>query len=989
MKKIIKIFLLFLPIIFWLLFLFWLLSIIIIIIIIIATIFSSVRIPFYYNITNTYLNIPYVYLKETKPNKNSTEDDNYFVYIKNNYNEDNYTLENNFLSNIYFYKQFQDNQFLKNFFLPIIILKNLNVKVKNWEVYLVNKDDIKNIWFYYDIENWKFSYNNAFLQFSSLLNNEYEYLKKYKNNLPTIDLYLNINDDDKYKILYDKVKVEIRWFWIDTDDEGRLLFYFKMKDNLKNSYIKYKIKKYCSIFKEKNKKCQLDNYFKEFLKNIKYKKWYFIFKNIDNWKFWLDNPYFYIKWDKIYVNFQIQLLSISQILKNVDKNWLPVYDVSIEEENNKNKNNKETNENLEIKDFYDILSKKNINNKIISELFKFFDKEKYKNIDLWNNDLKLAILFQNYYVFDKYYDYFKENNVDLYAWKKLSYWWNKKYKIWFDYLEYIKSNENKYNFEVKNLLVSLKELEKALWNKFIINPKLKTIENNLVNYYLNKFWYNSIDSIEKKKIGYYLTNIKNKWIYFDLEILKKINTSLFFNKKEINFINNNFTFIKEKKIDKEKVVKFSIYFKYIRTLWLLLESYCIKYNDNKQLNIYCSDLTKNKNNNEWFYFDYGLRKDNLFKSIRRFFAESYESKLAKEILNEYIIYKGLYTTENKIKLLSIWHRNELEYLFYYKNKTFDIWNIISSFLNKNNLNNDTNIEISIKDYRQIVLWISEILFWQKWYNLNNFVKVEDWKIIDYPFCNSIDDENTKEFDKCKKYCELLYKILKKEKDWENVDRLYYAFYMKYIKPIKIFEWFWNKKWLFPYFKEATIIPEISNWRYPGQCVHYIVLNVDKKKLYWWNAENWCSVAERKWYKVIYNIEEAKRNISPWDIIVWDHYKNWINNWIGHIAMVSNIWINDWKINKVQVQEFNTSCWNTNLWIWFLKNKFISVWLDPSKYYMAWCIYYYNVKNINPNNLEWWRWWNDVMPFKCIIKVPDSDRITVEKFKKIIDKYNNK
>jgi len=984
MKNLFKILLLSLPIILSLLALFWLAAIIIIIIMIIAAIFSNVKIPFYYNMTDTYLNIPYIYLEEVKPNRNDTENDNYFVYVKSNYDKDNYILENNFLSNIYFYKQFQDNLFLKNFFLPTSILKNLNVKVKDWQVYLENKDDIKNIWFYYDIEKWKFAYNNAFLQFSSSMNNEYDYLKKYKNDLPTIDLYLNINDENKYKILYDKVKAKIKWFWIDTDKNWRLLFYFKMKEDLRNTYINYKIKKYCSIFKKENDECNLDDNFKEFIRKVKFKKWFFKFKNTDDWKFWLDNPYYYISWDKIYVNFQIQLLSLSQILKNVDKNWLPVYDVSIEE-NNKKEN--KINDNLEIKDFYDILSKKDISNKTISELSKYFDKDKYRNIDIWNDNLKLAILFQNYYVFIKYYDYFKENNIDLYAWKEFLYWWNKRYKIWFNYLEYIKSNENKYNNEIKALLVELNRIKKELWNKSIINQKLENIENSLTNYYLNKFWYKSIDSIDKEWKEYYLSNIQNKWIYFETIFTRKINTSLSFSKKEINFINNNFKLIKEKNIDKEKVVKIVTYFKYIRTLWIVLESYCSKYNDDKQINRFCSDLTKSKNNNDWFYFDYGLEKDNLFKSIWRFIAESYQSKNAKEYLNEYNIYKGIYTTENKINLLSIWHRNELEYLFYYKNKTFDIWNIISSFLSKNNLDNDVNIDVSIKDYKQIVLWVSENLFWQKWFDLNTFVKVEDWKIVDYPFCNSIDNKDTKDIDECKKYSELLYKIMDKEKHWNNVDRLYYAFYLKYIKPIKIFEWFWNKKWLFPYYKEATIIPEINNWRYPGQCVHYIVLNVNKKKLYWWNAQNWCSVAERKWYKVFYGVKQAKQNISPWDIIVWDHYKNWKNNLIGHIAMVSNIWINDWNINKVQVQEFNTSCWNTNLWIWFLKNKFISAWLEPSKYYMAWCIYYYNIKNINPNNLEWWRWWNDVMPFKCIIKIPDADRISIDKFKEIITKNN--
>ena len=1054
--SIINLFILILPILFILVA--WLLVIIIIAIII--AVFSNIWIPFYYNITNTIYDIPISNVNKTIDIKNINKNNSYFnilyTYLKQ---EDNSWIKDvnkniwneslNYVSNIKFYEELWKNTFLKNLELPLYLLKNIKVKVKDWIVIPIwNKNDIQ---FYYNLETWKFSDNSPFfMKFWQKLTNYYNKFKQYKcfdntyknitniekkdlycyNKLPKIKLYTKINLDKKLKYwtLYNNYNIAIQWFWIkiinSKDKEWnkvkQLVFYFKIYKNFDYNYM-INLKEY--LWKIYLKRKQIKNYndfvnkFYNIYKNA-YSKYYLYSSNNFN----LNSPYIIKGWDNmLFVNFQIQLLSLSSYLWNVKlNNWNKklIYDVNIDKSwtwkiflpkqvENYN-NNDYNNSNLVLKDYYHYLSLDNLPDKYWWNIQLLFDKLYQKqNKDIkkqineevkvlnYNKIDKEAYYYYLYYVRWAYWDYLKQNNINLYSIKNKGFYYLWDNIKWYvgqftkkkllqsicSTIYYKQSQNSAYiqTFWIKENYEFIKKWK--LWNKDLLNlynilKKYCKNANNLKQIDQDNFIYKPISNdniISKDLLQWY--------IFWPNEIKYLINYW---------FEINNKTTINSKLVDKfwYNLKKTSLLLKFVE----YTKDNNFKYMSN-DLNNEIQKIYENINNlpskywDKSSYIDYWFQLSFLQK-FYNFILENYKTKQLKDYLNNYFWYVWYYQIKNDLRKLTEWKRNALEYLMYYKNtkntnfKILD-FTILNKFLFWWNNNIQDIPKISIQDYSFIDYNIIKDFYNKQWFtyqnnqnnqNTWNYVLFDKKNIIKYNYCDYMRNKfNTNEdFQKCKEFSKDAFTFLSlyNTNNTLKINNFAYLFYNKWFKKYKLFEGFWNKKGLFPYWEQATLNKKISNWRYPWQCVHYVVININKKDLYGWNAVNWCKIAKwKKWFEVINNLEEAKQKIWPWDIIVFDHLINWKSNWIWHIAMVSNVERNNnWKLSKVNIQEFNAWCWNSVLRTKYIIDNFLQNWINPNKYYLKWCVFYYNIKNININTLTRGQWWNNIMPLKCIIKI---------------------
>ena len=1088
-------------------------GVIIVIIAIILAIFSWIRIPFYYNITKTIYDIPVTIVnKKVKLEKNKDinyikkeikNKKNYYNIIKTYYNE-NYEKYNwifktnneilkkikenwikinesiNYISNLKFYEQLWKNQFLKNLDLPLLLLKDIKVKIEDWKtIYLWNKD----ISFYYDLKQWKFNNNSPF--YIRVWNKIINYYKKYDsykcidnnynklnnkdkflycyNKLPKINLYTNIilKNKIKYWTLYDKIPIAIEWFWIKIEKkynkkekkyEKELVFYLKPYKWIRNNYF-INLKQYITNFnkyfnyytlKDNSIKYENKKYFK-YIKEI-INKWNINYYLNSKKEFTLDNPYIIVNNNEIDLNFQIQLVSLSSFLWNIRNNdWSKklIYDVNMKNNNitwtwnnlNNNiidsktfNNNDYNNDNLIIKDKYNYLNKKYLSEKYINNLKLFFKNftnnsnnsdiiKTIKNIRTWKNiDDNLTFLYYLYYVYNKYKKYLNDNNINLYTVSTNNNIYNNNWPFvfWDDTKEYLNNITSKELLNNFCYIIELGKNKNNYYSQFLNKWKIYDWTLNKIYYNLTSYCKNNKENIKYNSIvKQYKPLFKNnlethnllKWfVFWPLEIKYLINNWVILSNNNIK--GNNLKQFWYDIMKQSFILKFIEYFEYINNNNNNNNNIKISikngWNDNwkEQIDKFYKNLLNNWNNNLWnksIYIDLWFEQS-LIDKILFYFWSNYETEWFRRYLNSLYSYIGYYQIKNDIKKITSWKRNALEYLMYYENTDWTPFQILDFtdlekllFWNKNN-NSFNNITVNISDYPYIVETIIKDIYNKEWFtfkyikisdikdnnssNIKNFITVDDnlKNIQKYNYCDYLKNkfDTEKDYLECKEfsYDSYIYLLLKEKNDIDKLNKYSYKFYNKWFKKYKLFSWFWNKKWLFPYWKQATLNKKISNWRYPWQCVHYIVINVNKKKLYGWNAVNWCKAAEwKKWFEVIYNSNEAVKQVWPWDIIVWDHLINWKSNWVWHIAMVSNVErTNNWTLKKVWVQEFNAWCWNWMLWSKYIRDLFNSNWIDSSKYYLKWCIFYYNIKNIDNYNLTRWKWGNNIMPLKCIIKI---------------------
>ena len=937
----------------------------------------------------------------------------------------------NYVSNLKFYSSLWKNYFLKNLELPLWLLSNLKVKIVDKKViYLWNNP----ISFYYNLENANFINSPLFISLWNKISQFYKKYDKYKcndkiendcyNKLPKIDLYTNINyKDNKWinKTLYVDNKIAIKWFWLKLKKiwnwQKQIIFYLKIyktaQDNLINN-----LKKYL----KNNKRFWDKIYNKNDFWNIKAEK---LFNTVLSWSssqkfvinspltYNINNPYIILNNDKneLRLNFQIQLLSLSSFLWNIrNSDWSKklIYDVNLS--NNQvtwtdykpqNKiieksfnNNDYNNDNIIIKDKYKYLNKKYLNEKYIQTLIKYYwENYKWKAPE-WLDKIykKLAFIYYYYYVYTKYKDYLSNNDINLY-WIQLN---NNNY-LWDNFIKYIQpkiTKQNILNDFCNQIYIQLENWGYYNYNNLFLkkwqleNWKLKELFNTIKKTYCDtKNMKNNLKKLKEKDYKNY--SIFNNKTY-NLWLLEGLN----FNKKEIQMILSNFWLLENQKINWKAIIKLWYnleYYSFMLKFIMYSEKNNIKYKP--EIDKIIKEISQQKLNwNIWKtsnYVDFWFSYSKFSKLFHSFF-QNIDVSYYKNYLNSMYSYIWYYQIQNDLRKILSWKRNALEYLMYYKNtrptmfKVMD-FTVIKKILSSKSNNNltENNIKINIDDYPYIVWTIIKNFYNKQWFTFQfneknsldtwNFISFSNWKIISYNYCDSMKTKfNDKDYNKCIKFSKwaLAFLILKKQQQFNKLNNYSYNFYNTWFKKFRMFNWFWNKSWLFPFWKQATLNPKISNWTYPWQCVHYIVINVNKKKLYGWNAENWCKVAEwKKDFQVITNLQTAKQEIAPWDIIVFNHYINWRNNWIWHIAMVSNIKRKlDWKLSKVDIQEFNAWCWNSLLWSSYIQNLFNSNWLDSSKYYLHWCIFYYNIKKISSNTLTRWQWWNNIMPMKCIIKI---------------------
>jgi len=824
------------------------------------------------------------------------------------------------------------------------------------------------------------------------------------------------------------VPIQINW-----KEEKKIVFYLKtynsVKENiLKNTY-NYKKKVDKIFWNNNNSNYSSFNYDFNYIYNSNSTKKVLLSAS-DNYT--LRNPYIIVKNNEIQLNFQIQLLSLSSYLWNIktnDGNKQLIYDVNmwknqikdvtwkwatnnikktIQNERNFN-NNDYNNDNVIIKDKYNYLTNKNIDSKYLQQLNNQSlniiesNSQAYKiyNLIKFNNNQKTSYNYYNYYVYNPYHKYLNDNKIYLY--------WISNNKNPYQKWPYIFGNSIINNHRIKkNQLLSnfclIYKNWKEKWQKYynifhnnkIQNKNLSEIKYTLQNYCEKKYKNKSINVSDIQYLPLFLWNEETHkyldWITFwKNEIKYLVNALWVVNIWDWNQINNW----------------------QIERIWkeILLNSIIIKFvNYSKVHNFkykFWKDLNKNIDNfykiEQWYkiywnksiYIDIWY-KETIFKKIIKYLLVDWEQEYYKRYLNSLYTYIWYYQIKNNIKKIEEWKRNPLEYLMYYYNtnttpfKVLDFTSLNNLLQNNNSLwNNENYNPVSLSNYPYIVKSIQKDFYNKQNYtfsyennslwNNNNFVTIKDWKIIKYNYCDDMlnswkfDVKNTIE---CKKFTNWWVAFLKLEKEnkTKQLQLFSYRFYEKWFKQYKMFEWFWNKRWLFPYWKQATLDKAISNWRYPWQCVHYITINIKHSKLYWGNAENWCNVAKwKKWFKVIENINTVRQKIWPWDIIVFNHFVNWINNNVWHIAMVSQVNRKlNWNLKDIKIQEFNAWCWNSYLWSKYIRGLFNNNWLNTSNYYLKWCIFYYNIKTIKNYNLSRWEWWNNSMPMKCIIKVTNPN-----------------
>jgi len=545
----------------------------------------------------------------------------------------------------------------------------------------------------------------------------------------------------------------------------------------------------------------------------------------------------------------------------------------------------------------------------------------------------LSLYYYLYYVSNPYKTYLSDSNIGLNLVKKDSY-----YYLWdgFNYTDKEKIKEDmcknlNYLHHNKVLYYSNDNYE-YLFN-WKVSPIFKSLFKKLQEYCIK----NKITSNEIKENT---TNINNMWkskevSLFQIPVFSKFEIKglkyLKFNLNWFSKIKSNFIWDFWSSLELNdfilKVILLS------KKTWLFENEDF--YNDlNKDYNLIENYKLKDNNSN---YIDLWLKKS-FFENLKIWFNKrltaitnwnwkytDYEISYLKNYINSYSSYLWYYGVENNIKSLTMWKRNNLEYLQYYDNTNNTPFHIIQfSLLKKllfNNSSNSSSIQVLPEDYVYINKTIITNIFSKQWFTYNlpvyneknentgNFITILDpkWKSIQYNYCNYIKTnwiiKTEKDLQDCIKFSNDSYLLLKAKKlllsDWDKYDRLNYMFYQKWFRKYKMFNGFWNKKGLFPYWYQATTNPLISNGRYPGQCVHYITININKKKLYGWNAVDWCKAAKwKEWFKVIDDYEDAKQQIAPWDIIVFDHLIWWKSNGVWHIAMVSTVQRDNNKLKKV-------------------------------------------------------------------------------------------
>lgn len=306
--------------------------------------------------------------------------------------------------------------------------------------------------------------------------------------------------------------------------------------------------------------------------------------------------------------------------------------------------------------------------KISNKAFTTIDLEKrieYLDFVGSNNNLDEKLILEDFISANLFFTYFIQssdgNNYN-----------NKIDEIYNNIIEINKKNNKKYRYDIdkENLIFNIKlDFIRKIILENILNSNLNKLQNSkneldLIYKFNIKYVNFNINEIKTKKI---INNLNNKSFENIIKILEENNINFFIKIDEVNDINQIDERIKEnilsnKKIfvieNKEKISLIFIEKKFETLDGIIAELYSLRSNEEiKKKDLYCNNLSKNKNNpkinsKEYQFIDLNKKlKDNLV-SINDYIKLSDDNENVYIVLCNLKFDKEILTNLNKNKLIN-------------------------------------------------------------------------------------------------------------------------------------------------------------------------------------------------------------------------------------------------------------------------------------------------------------------------------------------------